>query len=185
MPTLPTVTIVMPVRNEGAYMRRSLGAVLAQDYPPELLQILIADGMSQDGTRQVILELQQELARQGGRPRLLLVDNPGRIVPCGLNAALPLAEGEIIIRVDGHCEIAPDYVRRCTAHLLADGVEGVGGSTETLGENRLAQWIAAAMSSPFGVGGSAFRTLKGRTLLVDSIPFPAYTRAAMRRAGLV
>ena len=184
MPSLPSVSILMPVRNEGAYIRRSLNAVLAQDYPPELLQILVADGMSQDETRRVILAEQDRLLQGGGGPRLQLVDNPGRIVPTGMNAALPLAEGEIILRVDGHCEIASDYVRRCAAHLQADGVDGVGGSTETLGENTLARWIAAAMSSPFGVGGSAFRTLKGRTQLVDSIPFPAYTREAVQRAGL-
>ncbi len=183
MPPLPFVTILMPVRNEGAYIRRSLDAVLAQDYPPELLQILIADGMSQDGTRQ-LLQAEQLEHSQEQPPHLTVVDNPGRIVPCGLNAALPLAQGEIIIRVDGHCEIAPDYVRCCVAHLQAGEADGVGGSTETVGENRLAQWIAAAMSSPFGVGGSAFRTLKGRSLLVDSIPFPAYRRAIMQRAGL-
>jgi hypothetical protein len=112
------------------------------------------------------------------------VDNAGRIAPTGLNAALRVARGEIIVRVDGHCEIATDYVRRCVECLGREQVEGVGGPIETVGETAVARAIAAAMSSRFGVGGSAFRTVKGRRMLVDSVAFPAYTRRAVERAGL-
>jgi glycosyltransferase involved in cell wall biosynthesis len=177
MKSLPSVTIIMPVRNEAAYIRRSLGSVLAQDYPPELIQIIIADGMSKDGTRSILDEYRAR------HPNLEVVDNPSRIVPTGMNAALRLAKGKIVIRVDGHCEIAPDYVRRCVQHLMEDGVDGVGGSIETIGESLLSQAIAAAMSSHFGVGGSAFRTRSGHTLDVDTIPFPAYTRKIINLAG--
>jgi succinoglycan biosynthesis protein ExoA len=89
--------------------------------------------------------------------------------------------------VDGHCIIASDYVRRCVDHLQEDGLDGldgVGGPMETLGETNLAKAIAIGMSSPFGVGNSAFRTLAGRTILADSVPFPAYTRQIIERAGL-
>jgi succinoglycan biosynthesis protein ExoA len=174
----PFVTILMPVRNEAGAIARSLGAVLAQDYPAGRVEIIIADGMSTDATRQVIRDFQRQ------RADMRLIDNPGKIVPTGLNAALRLAQGEIIVRVDGHCEIAPDYVSRCVSHILTGEVDGVGGSTETIGKTRTAQAIAIAMSSPFGVGDSAFRTESGKTMLADSVPFPAYTRAIIRRAGL-
>jgi glycosyltransferase involved in cell wall biosynthesis len=167
----------MPVRNEAAYVGRSLAAVLGQDYPAGLCEVIVSDGMSQDETRQIV-----EAAGRND-PRVRLVDNPGRIAPTGLNAALRAAAGEIVIRVDGHCEIAPDYVRRCVEHLARGEADGVGGSVETVGETPVADAVARAMSSRFGVGDSAFRTLRGETRFADTIPFPAYTRELMNRVG--
>ena len=177
----PLVSVIMPVRNEAAYIERSLGAVLAQEYPADRLEILVVDGMSGDGTREAVL------AHAAADPRICLLDNPAGIVPPGLNIGIGRARGEIIVRVDGHCEIAPDYVRRCVEHLLAghDGapVEAVGGPIETIGETAEAEAIALAMSSWFGVGGSAFRTIKDRPLLVETVAFPAYRRATLQRLG--
>jgi cellulose synthase/poly-beta-1,6-N-acetylglucosamine synthase-like glycosyltransferase len=173
----PFVSVLMPVRNEAGFIERSAGSVLSQDYPRELLEVLIADGMSDDATREIINGLQQ---RHGN---LKMVDNPGRIVATGLNEALRRARGEIIVRVDGHCEIAPDYVGRCVDHLLHDHVEVVGGPLETIGESYIARVIALAMSSRFGVGGSAFRVPNSRTQFADTVPFPAYSRAVIDRAG--
>jgi len=174
----PFVTIILPIRNEGGFIARSLGAVLGQDYPAARIEVLVADGMSTDGTRAVVADLART------HPNVRLLDNPGKIVSTGLNRALPLARGDVIIRVDGHCEIAPDYVRRCVAHLLADGVDGVGGPIETVADTPAGATIALAMGSPFGVGGAAFRTIRDRALEVDTIAFPAYTRHAVELAGL-
>jgi len=174
----PKVTIILPVRNEGNYIRATLDGVLAQDYPVEQMKILIADGMSTDNTRKIINDYQLK------HTNIILLDNPGRIVPTGMNIALKQAQGDIIIRVDGHCIIAPDYVRKCVEHLENDEVDGVGGPMETIGENKLSETIAIAMSSPFGVGNSAFRTTSGKTMLADTVPFPAYTRSIIQKAGL-
>lgn len=172
------VTLILPIRNEGAYIGAALNAVLNQDYPGELVEILVVDGMSSDDTREIINGFQQK------HPNIILLDNPGRIVPTGMNIALRQAKGDIIIRVDGHCVIAPNYVSNCVEHIINDGVDGVGGPMETIGETPLSQTIALAMSSPFGVGNSAFRTVSGKTMLVDTIPFPAYTRSIIQKAGL-
>ncbi len=177
MDNLPLVSVIMPVRDEAAYIERSLGSVLAQDYPADRLEILVVDGMSHDGTREYVA------AAQAARSNLRLLDNPRGIVPPGLNIGIAQARGDIIVRVDGHCEIAPDYVRRCVEHLLAGGVEAVGGPIETIGETEEAQSIALAMSSWFGVGGSAFRTINDRPMLVETVAFPAYTRETLRRLG--
>ena len=168
----------MPVRNEGAFIRQSLRAVLDQDYPRDLIEVLVTDGMSTDETRKTINEF------QANDYRIKLIDNPGKIVPTGLNAALKLATGEIIVRVDGHCEIAPDYVRRCVAHLESSDIDAVGGPLETVGESQMAEAIAMAMSSTFGVGGSAFRTVKTESMLTDTVAFPAYKRSVIEKAGL-
>jgi glycosyltransferase involved in cell wall biosynthesis len=173
---LPLVSVVLPVRNEAGFIERSLGAVLAQDYPRDRMEVIVADGDSQDGTAGCVARLRQT------RPNLRLIRNPERIVATGLNRAFLEARGDVIVRVDGHCEIAGDYVRRCVDHIR-NGADAVGGSVETIGETPIAQVIAAAMSSRFGVGDSAFRTLKGRSMPADTVPFPAYTRSIIERAG--
>ena len=175
---LPRVTVVMPVKDEERYIERSLGAVLAQDYPADLMEVLVADGRSTDRTRELVERL--------GRGRdVRLIDNPRGIVAPGLNAAVVEARGEIVVRVDGHCEIRPDHVRKAVEHLTARSGEiaGVGGPVETVGETPLAQAIAVAMSSRFGVGGSAFRTGVDEPVFADTVPFPAYPRHVLEEAG--
>jgi succinoglycan biosynthesis protein ExoA len=172
------VSILMPTRNEAAFIERSLGAVLAQDYPHDRMEVLVADGMSTDSTREIVLRMQAS-----SDVPVTIVDNKGRIAPAGLNAALRRARGDVIVRVDGHCRIARDYVARCVECLRDRGVAGVGGPIETIGDNSVSEAIAFAMSSTFGVGGSAFRTIKDREILVDTVAFPAYTRQALELAG--
>src|SRR4030095_10949837 len=164
-------------RNEAGFIQRSVAAVLAQDYPRNRLEIIIADGLSNDGTREAVKAVQLE------NPSVSLIDNPGKIVSTGLNAALRVAKGEIIIRVDGHCEIARDYVSRCVSHLTDPQVDCVGGPLETVGETYAARAIAAAMSSSFGVGGSAFRVGTKEAKFVDTVAFPGLRRETIQSAG--
>lgn len=173
----PLVSILIPIRNEAAYIKRCLAAVLAQDYPTDRIEILVADGLSDDGTRDMLT------AYTTDDPRVKVFDNPGKIVACGLNLLTGHAKGEILIRVDGHCIIAPDYVRNCVHHIQEAGVDGVGGPMHSIGENHISEVIALAMSSKFGVGGSAFRTETDQTKLADTVPFPAYTREIIETVG--
>lgn len=158
-------------------MACSLGAVMAQDYPSDRMEVIVADGLSTDETPEIIRSMQARY------PNLQMLDNAGRIVSTGLNIATARARGELVVRVDGHCEIASDYVRRCVEHLQDENVDGVGGPIETIGETPMARIIAVAMSSPFGVGNSAFRTVRGKTMWVDTIAFPGYRRSIIERAG--
>lgn len=174
----PLVSVIMPVRNEEDFIERSVGAVLNQDWPAEKMEIIVADGMSADKTRDLIQGMIQ------WNSNLKLVDNPKKIAPTAINVACRHAKGEIIVRVDGHCEIAPDYVRRCVEHLQNHPeIDCVGGPIETIGHSLVSQAIAVGMSSHFGVGGCPYRTAKGKTLLVDTVSFPAYRRSIMQRAG--
>ena len=124
-------------------------------------------------------QLKQSIHKSQLRSLIIL----GRIVSTGFNAALKLATGMFIVRVDGHCEIAPDYISTSIDYLTNHDVAGVGGPIETISTNQLGDTIAIAMSSSFGVGGSSFRTVKDREILVDTIAFPAYQREAMDVAG--
>ncbi len=172
------VSILIPVRNEFAYIGRCLEAVILQDYPAQSIEILIADGLSSDGT----LELMKQWHK--AYPSIKVYDNPGKIVPTGMNILIPKTKGEVIIRVDGHCVIAPDYVSNCVHHLQKDGVDGVGGPMRSIGEDLVSEVTALAMSSKFGVGNSSFRTESGVTKLADTVPFPAYTRDIIEKVGL-
>jgi len=95
-----TVSVIMPIRNEAAFIRTSLETVLAQDYPQELVEVIVADGLSTDGTQEIVRAMAAE------RENLRMIENRGLIVSTGLNAALALAKGDVIIRVDGHCKVA-------------------------------------------------------------------------------
>jgi glycosyltransferase involved in cell wall biosynthesis len=174
----PTVAVIMPVRNEEAFIARSLGAVLAQDYPAELLQVLVADGMSDDRTREIV----ERLARDHPTHSVEIIDNPGGIVPTGFNAALARARGQVIVRVDGHTIIAPDYVSECVAALATSGADNVGGRMDAEGNGPIAEAIALATSSPFGVGDSQFHYATGDRW-VDTVYLGAWPREVFARIG--
>lgn len=177
MKLAPLVTVIMPVRNEADFIARSLGAVLRQDHPPEMLQIIVADGMSDDTTREIVRALQAQHAN------LELVDNPGRIVPTGMNRALRLAHGEVIIRVDGHTEIEPDYVSQSIAALQRSEADNVGGKMNACGTGRFGKAVALATSSPFGVGGARFH-YSDQEEWVDTVYMGTWPRRVFEQIGL-
>ena len=150
--TSPIVTIIMPIRNEADFIERSLGAILTQNYPRSRMEVLIADGMSTDSTRIVI----QDLAGRHADVSLKIIDNPGRIVPTGFNLALKQRRGEIVVRVDGHTIIAPDYVSECVSALERTGADNAGGRMNALSQTEFGKAVALATSTPFGVGGARF-----------------------------
>lgn len=168
----------MPVRNEADHIAISLGSIAKQTYPKNKIEIFVADGMSDDETRSVVREVASEFQLD-----IQILDNPKRIAPAGLNVALDKAAGEVIIRVDGHCELAPDYVANCVALLEANRADGVGGPIETVGSGAVSEAIAIAMATKFGVGGSAFRTVDDREIYTDTVAFPGYKRETIERAG--
>ncbi|MBK9713260.1 MAG: glycosyltransferase family 2 protein [Kouleothrix sp.] len=182
---LPLVTVIMPIRNEARYIERSLGSVLSQDYPAGRIEVLVVDGMSDDDTRRMVQRIVEERRRRGGAEaaRVAVIDNPARTAPAALNIGLQQARGDVIIRVDGHCEIPPEYVRLCIDALDRTGADCAGGALVTLGETQLARAIAAAQSSRFGVGGVAFRTGRAQGEYVDTVAFGAYHREVFERIG--
>lgn len=178
----PLVTIIMPIRNEASYIGWSLRSVLLQDYPLDRLEILIVDGMSDDTTRQAISQAMASWVPREGAPQLRLYDNPSRIVPAAMNIGLAHARGDVIIRIDGHCEIPPNYVRRCVEVLRSTGADNVGGLQRAVGQGWVGAAIALAANSPFGVGGARFH-YSTRAGWVDTVYLGAYRRAVFSRIG--
>ncbi|MBK8004907.1 MAG: glycosyltransferase family 2 protein [Gemmatimonadetes bacterium] len=174
---MPQVSIVVPCRNERSHIEASIRSILAQETPPGGFECLVADGCSDDGTREVLARLAAE------DPRLRVVDNPGRIVSTGLNAAIRASAGAIIIRMDAHTEYAPDYVRRCVEVLRETGAQNVGGPWVAVGEGRVSRAIAAAFQSPFAAGGARSHDpdYEGP---VDAVYLGCWPREVLEQAGL-
>lgn len=177
MPTqLRTVSVLIPVRNDASHIGRCLDAVLRQDYPTGLMQVIVADGDSDDATPQIVIEYAERYSN------IRLIHNPGRIVPTGFNLALAAADGEIIVRVDGHTTIEPDYVRQCVEALERTGAANVGGRMDAVGRGRFGEAVAAATSSPFGVGGARFHYSNGEEW-VDTVYMGAWPRRVFEEKG--
>ncbi|NOY98916.1 MAG: glycosyltransferase family 2 protein [Chloroflexi bacterium] len=178
---MPTVSIIVPCYNERTTIRLLLDAVYAQSYPRADLEVIIADGLSGDGTRDEIAAFQRE------HPDLSLqvIDNPARIIPAGLNRAIETARGEIIVRLDAHSAPYPDYVAGCVAALQEGKGENVGGVWDIRpgGDGWLAQSIAVAAAHPLGVGDALYRHAT-QPALVDTVPFGAFRRSLVERVGM-
>lgn len=177
---LQRVTVILPVRNEVAHISACLDSILASAHPAERLEILVVDGMSQDGTRELI----ERYAAQ--YPRIRLLDNPRRVVPAALNLGIRASTGDVIVRMDGHLVYPPEYIPRLVAALLEGGADNVGPCLITLpgdGSAR-AQAIAIAMSHPFGVGMSRFRIGAREACEVDTVPFGCFRREIFKRLGM-
>jgi glycosyltransferase involved in cell wall biosynthesis len=176
-PLLPLVTIIMPILNEANSIERSLRSVLAQDYPQELTEILIIDGGSTDKTRELVHCLIQN------HPAAKLLPNPKKIQSAGLNIGIRAAQGEIIVRVDGHTIIAPDYVSTCVDYLLNSEADNVGGLMRPVGTTYVGKAVALATTTPFGIGDSKFHYLEHEQF-VDTVYLGAFRRELFDRVGL-
>lgn len=174
-----TVSVVLPMRNEEARVRRCLDSILAGDFPQSQLEVLVVDGSSTDKSRAIAIEY----ASQFDVVRVL--DNPLGIVSCGLNLGIRKSSGNIVIVMGVHCEYPHDYISTCVRRLNSTHAEVVGGVLETrAGSDTLtARAIALMMQHLFGVGRSAFRT-RDATIPVDTVPYGAYKREIFERVGL-
>ncbi len=146
---LPRVSVIVPCRNERRHVDRLLDCLAAQLVPDGGFEVIVADGMSDDGTRE---RLQR---RAAAWPRLRVIDNPAGIVSSALNRAIDAARGEIIVRMDAHTEYAADYLRECVRALDATGADNVGGPWRATGRTYAQRAIAIAFHSPFASGGAA------------------------------
>jgi succinoglycan biosynthesis protein ExoA len=174
------LSVIIPCRNERAHLGRCLESILASDYPADRMEVIVSDGMSDDGTRELIAEY---AARD---PRVRRIDNPRRITPCALNLAIQASRGEIIARVDAHAVIAPDYLSRCVHSLTTTEASNVGGTMRTLAQSDglFSQAIVAAISHRFGVGNSYFRIGSDELRWVDTVFGGCWRREVFERVGM-
>jgi succinoglycan biosynthesis protein ExoA len=172
------ISVIVPCRNEKRHIGALLNSLLTQDLAPDWqVEILVADGMSDDGTRDL---LRQYAARASN---IRMIDNPGQIVSTGLNAAIGAATGEIVIRMDAHTTYARNYVRECVAVLQESGADNVGGPWVAEGNGLLGKAIAAAFHSRFCAGGAKAHdpSYAGE---VDTVYLGCWSRSVFDKCGL-
>jgi succinoglycan biosynthesis protein ExoA len=173
----PFVSVIVPVRNEARTVEACLYSIAAQTYPRDRLEVLVVDGMSDDGTPQIVSRFAAESTVDAR-----LLRNPRRLPAAAMNLALDAARGDIIVRLDGHAAAAPDFLARSVALLEDSGADCAGGVIESVGDTPAGEAIALAMASRFGVGGARFRT-GGEAGPADTVAFGAYRRDVFARIG--
>lgn len=171
------VSVVIPCRNEKAYIALCLDSLVKQDFPKEDLQVIVCDGLSDDGTVDIILDYAAKY------DFIKYVCNPDQITPKALNLGLKYAAFDVGIILGAHAALAPDYISRCLEALNIDPQIGcVGGIIENVHENIVSESIGLAMSSPFGVGNAHFRTA-AKDGYVDTVAFGAYRKEVFEKCG--
>ena len=176
---VPLVTIVIPCRNEEDWIGPCLDSILQNDYPKDRLDVLVIDGMSNDGTRSAL----QPFLEQHSSIRLL--DNPQKTTPAALNVGIAAAQGEVIMRMDAHYEYPTNYISRLVHWLQESGADNVGGvlRMEPATDAPMARAIAVAVTHPFGIGNAYYRLGVSKPRSVDTVPFGCYRREVFERIG--
>jgi len=176
----PRVSVIVPCFNEQSTIRLLLEALLEQTYPRAEMEVIVADGLSTDGTRDVITAFQKDFPDLCVR----VVENANRSIPSALNRAIESARGEIILRLDGHSKPYPDYVTNCVSAHGAGLGANVGGVWEIRpgAETWIAKSIAVAAAHPLGVGDALYRHTK-QAAEVDTVPFGSFRRTLVEQIG--
>lgn len=175
----PFLSVVVPTRNERRSIEACLDSILATDYPADRMEVLVVDGASRDGTREVL----DRYAARDRRVRRL--DNPDRRTPVALNRGIAAARGEVIARMDAHTVYPSDYLPRCVAGLERHDAENVGGVWEIqpTEDTLTGRALAAVYGHPFGVGDAWYRTGVEAPREVDTVPFGCWPREVFDRLG--
>jgi len=153
LPMTARVSVVIPCRNEREFIGRCLQSILDNEPAGLQLEVLVVDGMSDDGTREIIQEIQQL------HSNILLVDNPRRVTPVAINLGIRYSSGDAVLLLGAHAEVTAHYVAHLVGWLDRSGADAVGGVMTTVPANGspMAKAIAAGLSDPMGVGNSHYR----------------------------
>ena len=175
----PFISIIIPCRNEVNYISKVVDNIISQDYPGNLLEAIFVDGQSDDGTRDVII------ANQKVHQNIILIENEQGTVSPALNLGIQKSKGDYIVRMDAHSVYPKNYISTLVAKAIEYSADNIGCVVETIPSNGtlMARSIAAALSSPFGVGNSLFRIGISAPQEVDTVPFGCFKREVFSKVG--
>jgi len=173
----PIVSVVIPMRNERESIEANLRALAANDLPKERFEVIIVDGMSEDGSA----ELAEALLCRMGNGRV--IENSRRITPVALNVGVEAARGDVIIILGAHSAVFSDFLSRNLEVLERTGADCVGGTLiQVASDTLLANVINVAQNCPFGSGGAGFR-YSDKPGYINTVPFGAYRREVFEKIG--
>ncbi|MGI8458467.1 MAG: glycosyltransferase family 2 protein [Propionibacteriaceae bacterium] len=172
----PAVSVVMPVLNEERHLAVAVDRVLEQGYPGEL-EVVLAVGPSRDRTAQIAAQI------EATHPNVRVVANPAGKTPNALNVAIAAAKHDLIVRVDGHGELTPNYIARAVEILAETGAVNVGGVMDAQGETSFESAVAWAYTSRLGLGGSKFHLAESPAGPAETVFLGVFRREALRAVG--
>lgn len=179
MSKLPFVSVVILCRNESRFIRACLDSWIAQEYPKDRMEIIVADGMSEDGTREIVRQYEE------AHSFLRMADNPGITAPCAFNVGIRNGKGDVFVFAGAHASYDAKHLAVCAQYLEEYGADVVGGALDTKpsAETLAARAIALVLSHPFGSGGAGFRTGTSMPVWTDTVFGGCYTRKIIEKTG--
>jgi len=171
----PGVSVVLPILNEERYLKGSIAAILAQEYPGPL-EVILALGPSTDRTNDIAATLRDQDAR------VVLVENPSGRTAAALNKAIAASLYSIICRIDGHAEIATTYIANAVRVMGETAAVNVGGIMAATGVGAFERAVATAMRSPLGVGAARFH-VGGNSGPADTVYLGVFNKEALLAVG--
>lgn len=166
----------MPVLNEEQYLAAAVHSVLSQEFEGEK-EIILALAPSTDDTNRIAAEL------AAADQRIVIVQNPDAHIPEGLNAAIAASKYDVIIRVDAHSELSPNYTALGIRTLFEVNAANVGGIMHAQGKTPLQGAIARAYNSRFGLGGATYHR-DGVAGEAESAYLGIFRRGPLLEAGM-
>jgi glycosyltransferase involved in cell wall biosynthesis len=176
----PFVSAIVPCRNEEKQIAQCLDSILANDYPKDRMEILVVDGMSEDGSRKIAKGYVEQ------HPCVRLVDNPEKHIPAALNTGIRIARGDTIIKMDAHSTYQRNHIGLCVAYQEKYGAENVGGVCRMLpgSDTAIAGAIVLALAHRFGSGNARIKVGTSRPTWSDSASFGCFKKELFSRIGL-
>ena len=174
------VSIIIPCHNEEAYIGECLNSIIIDDFPKDNLEVIVVDGMSEDGTRDIIKGYSKKVSF------IKRLDNPQKVTPCAFNIGIKASKGDIIMIMGSHSTYAKDYISKCVHYLNTYDADNVGGVMITLPRDKsfVGKLIVTALTHRFGVGNSTFRTGSKDPKWVDTVFGGCYKREVFEEVGL-
>jgi glycosyltransferase involved in cell wall biosynthesis len=175
-------SVILPIYNEVDFIEETLSSIISGNNLTNA-EILIIDGMSDDGTREIVTSY----IEQNKGINIRLFDNNQKTVPYAMNIGIKNSSGEFIVRMDAHSIFPSGYIDRLLHWMVILNADNVGGVVETIpsGASSCAVAISTSVSSSYGIGNSLFRTIMdGDPLEVDTVPFGCYKRSTLDKIGL-
>ena len=167
----PSVSVVIPTYNEAENIDAIVKCFLATNYP-NLLEIIVVDGQSTDGTGDLV----ENIARE--HPIVKVIENPQRIQSAGLNIGFKASRGDILLRADAHCDYSSDYIEQCVLALQQSEALNVGGCQRFVARSPFQAGIALASRSWLGSGGAKYRDPE-YTGYADTVYLGCFKRQAL------
>ena len=171
------ISFIIPSRNEKKYIKKCIEAVLLNNYPQNKIEILVSDGFSEDGTREIVEEFSKKYNF------IKLLNNEKRILASAWNRGIENSKGDIIIIANAHAKIEKDHFKKCISYMNKYKTDCVGPVliTHPQDTSAIGKSIAAMMSHPFGVGNSKFRIGVNKPTFVDSVHLGAYKKNVFKK----